>query len=131
MRAGLSDQETGLSSPAPARRILGFEPAEARVLFGTSAIYALRMLGVYLAFPVLSKYAKDLPGSTELWVGLSLGAYGLTQAMFQIPMGILGDRAGRGRSLGLGLLIFAAGSAICAFARTAPLLVLGRLVQGA
>jgi MFS family permease len=130
MRVGLPDQESALAS-SPARRILGFEPGESRLLFGTSAIYALRMLGVYLAFPVLSRYAKDLPGSTELLVGLSLGAYGLTQALFQIPMGILGDRAGRGRSLALGLVVFAAGSGICAMARTAPLLVLGRLVQGA
>lgn len=101
------------------------------MLLGTSAIYALRMLGVYLAFPVLSHYAADLPGATKLLVGMSVGAYGLTQALFQIPLGALGDRIGRGRSLGLGLLIFGSGSAICAFAHTAPMLVLGRLVQGA
>jgi len=101
------------------------------VLLGTSAIYALRMLGVYLAFPVLSRYAKELPGSTTLLVGLSVGAYGLTQALFQIPFGTLGDRIGRGRALGLGLLVFGAGSGVCAIAHTAPILVLGRLVQGA
>jgi MFS family permease len=111
--------------------VLGFTAPEARVLLGTSAIYALRMLGVYLAFPVLSRYATDLPGSTAVLVGLSVGAYGLTQAIFQIPLGALGDRIGRGRALALGLLLFGAGSVICALSRTAPLLVLGRLVQGA
>jgi MFS family permease len=122
--------ETPPSPPARAGA-LGFTPEEARVLLGTSAIYALRMLGVYLAFPVLSRYAAELPGSTTLLVGMSVGAYGLTQALFQIPFGALGDRIGRGRALGLGLLIFGAGSAICAVAHTAPVLVVGRLVQGA
>jgi MFS family permease len=117
--------------PAPRTRGLGFTPEESRVLLGTSAIYALRMLGVYLAFPVLSRYAAELPGSTTLLVGLSVGAYGLTQAVFQIPFGALGDRIGRGRALGLGLLVFGAGSGVCALAHTAPILVLGRLVQGA
>jgi len=116
---------------SPARGVLGFTPEESRVLLGTSAIYALRMLGVYLAFPVLSRYAKELPGSTTLLVGLSVGAYGLTQALFQIPLGTLGDRIGRGRALALGLLIFAAGSGICALGHTAWWLVIGRLVQGA
>jgi MFS family permease len=117
--------------PTPGARGLGFTPQEARVLLGTSAIYALRMLGVYLAFPVLSRYAAELPGSTTLLVGLSVGAYGLTQALFQIPFGALGDRIGRGRALALGLLVFGIGSGVCALAHTAPVLVLGRLVQGA
>src|SRR5580765_8170575 len=116
---------------SPARGVLGFTAEESRVLLGTSAIYALRMLGVYLAFPVLSRYAKELPGSTTLLVGLSVGAYGLTQALFQIPLGTLGDRIGRGRALALGLLIFAVGSGICALGHTAWWLVIGRLVQGA
>jgi MFS family permease len=124
---------TSETPPPPSTRAggLGFTPEEARVLLGTSAIYALRMLGVYLAFPVLSRYAKELPGSTTLLVGMSVGAYGLTQALFQIPLGALGDRIGRGRALAIGLLIFGAGSAVCAFAHNAPVLVLGRLVQGA
>lgn len=118
-------------APRPRRFPGGFTLAEARVLYGTSAVYALRMLGVYLAFPVLSPYAKSLPDSTPLLVGLSVGAYGLTQAIFQIPIGNLGDRIGRGRALALGLLLFGAGSAVCALATNAPVLVLGRLVQGA
>lgn len=89
------------------------------------------MLGVYMAMPVLSHYAEDLPGATPMWIGLSVGAYGLTQALFQIPLAMLGDRIGRGRSLALGLAIFGLGSAVCARAATAPILVLGRLVQGA
>jgi MFS family permease len=117
------------SKPAP-REFAGFLPSEARLVFGSSAIYALRMLGVYMATPVLSPYAESLPGSTAMWVGLSLGAYGLTQAIFQIPFGVFGDRFGRRRVLFVGLAIFAVGSVVCARAATAPVLVLGRFIQG-
>jgi MFS family permease len=89
------------------------------------------MVGTYMALPVLSPYAAGLPGAAPLWVGLSVGAYGLTQALFQVPLGLLGDRYGRGKSLAAGLVLFGLGSWICARAGTAPVLVLGRLVQGA
>ena len=75
------------------RLFAGFHGHEARIIFGTSGVYASRMLGVYMATPVLSPYTASLPGSTDIWIGLSLGAYGLTQAIFQIPFGILADEA--------------------------------------
>jgi MFS family permease len=111
-------------------RFAGFTGVEARLVFGAGAAYALRMLGTYMALPVLSPYAASLPGAAPLWTGLSVGAYGLTQAIFQIPMGLLGDRRGRGLVLALGLVVFGLGSWICAAAGSAPVLVLGRLVQG-
>ncbi len=114
----------------PARMIGGFTRSEARLIFGSSTAYALRMFGTYMALPVLSPYAALLPGATALLTGLSVGAYGLTQAIFQIPLGLAGDRFGRGRVLALGLVVFGAGSWICAIAASAPVLVLGRLVQG-
>lgn len=114
----------------PVKLLGGFLPSEARLVFGSSGIYSLRMLGVYMATPVLSPYAESLPGSTAIWVGLSLGAYGLTQAIFQIPFGLFGDRFGRRRTFFFGLAIFAVGSLVCALAGTAPVLVLGRFIQG-
>ena len=118
------------AKPPTTKRILGFTPGEIRLVWGASGIYALRMAGVYLATPVLSVYASGLPGSSPEWIGLSLGAYGVTQALFQIPFGHMGDRFGRRRSLMTALAVFAAGSAVCWLAPTAPLLVLGRFVQG-
>lgn len=117
-------------STAPTKIPGGFLPSEARLVFGSSGIYSLRMLGVYMATPVLSPYAESLPGSTAMWVGLSLGAYGLTQAIFQIPFGLFGDRFGRRRTFFFGLAIFALGSLVCALAETAPVLVMGRFIQG-
>ena len=105
-----------MSTPAtaspPARTLFGFTLDELRLVWGASGIYALRMAGVYLATPVLSVYAAGLPGSSPEWIGLSLGAYGVTQAIFQIPFGHFGDRFGRRRSLLVALGVFAAGSAV-------------------
>ena len=72
-----------------------FTKDEIRVVAGTSGIYALRMLGLYMALPVMSTWAATLPGSTPFLVGMALGAYGLTQAIFQVPAGWLGDVLGR------------------------------------
>lgn len=119
------------AGPAAAPNLFGFTASEARIVFGTSAVYALRMLGVYMAMPVLSPHAAALPGATPIWVGLSLGAYGLTQAIFQVPIGSFADRYGRGRALALGLFLFGFGAFVCARASTAPMLALGRLLQGA
>jgi len=68
---------------------------ELTVVLGASGVYALRMLGLYMALPVMSTWAAGLPGATPFLVGLALGAYGLTQAIFQVPAGLLGDVRGR------------------------------------
>jgi len=107
-----------------------FTRDELRVVLGTSAVYALRMVGLYMALPLMATWASDLPGATPFLVGISLGAYGLTQAIFQVPFGILGDLRGRRIVVILSLLIFALGSAIVAAAGTILAVVAGRLVQG-
>ncbi len=103
---------------------------ERRTLHALSAIHASRVLGLYMVLPVLSPHAQRLHGATSLLIGLSLGAYGMTQAIFQIPFGALSDRIGRRRTINLGLLLFAAGSFLAAAARDARLLVLARGLQG-
>lgn len=94
------------------------------------AIYSLRILGLYMVLPVLSPYASSLSGATSLLIGLAIGAYGLTQAFLQLPFGYLSDRLGRKAAISTGLLLFAAGSFICAMADSVVLLVVGRLLQG-
>jgi MFS family permease len=103
---------------------------ELTVVLGASGVYALRMLGLYMALPIMSTWAAGLPGATPFLVGLALGAYGLTQAIFQVPAGLLGDVRGR-RVVILGsLVIFAIGCGIVAFAPSIHFVILGRLVQG-
>ncbi len=106
-------------------------PSERRVTGTLSAIYILRMLGLFLLLPVLALYAETLPGATPLTVGLALGMYGLTQAVFGIPFGSASDRYGRKPVITVGLLLFAAGSVLAAAAHSAPAIVAGRALQGA
>jgi MFS family permease len=68
---------------------------ERRAITGLAGLYATRMLGLFMVLPVLALYADDLAGATPLLVGLALGVYGLTQAVLQIPFGLLSDRLGR------------------------------------
>jgi MFS family permease len=113
----------------PAR--LRMEPAERRSLGGLAAIYAARMLGLFLLLPVLALYAGGLPGATPLLVGLAMGAYGLTQACLQIPFGALSDRVGRRPMILVGLVLYALGSVLGALASGIWGVVVGRMVQGA
>jgi MFS family permease len=107
-----------------------FTRDEIRVVAGTSGIYALRMLGLYMALPVMSTWAATLPGATPFLVGMAIGAYGLTQAVFQVPAGWLGDVLGRRFVIIASLLVFALGCAVVATGDTIAHVVAGRLLQG-
>lgn len=107
-------------------------PPERRATTTLALVYALRMLGMFMVIPVLAIYVKQLPGGgTPLQIGMAIGIYGLLQACLQIPLGMLSDRIGRMPVIVFGLLVFAAGSIVAGLAHTAPLLILGRALQGA
>ena len=106
-------------------------PAERRAASGLAAIYAARMLGLFMILPVFALHAGDLAGATPVLIGIAIGAYGLTQALLQIPFGMLSDRLGRKRVISVGLLIFAAGSVVAALADSIVWMILGRALQGA
>jgi MFS family permease len=84
-----------------------------------------------MVIPVLAIAAVEYPDYSPLLVGLAIGGYGLTQAVLQIPMGILSDKWGRKPVIYLGLSFFAVGSIIAATADTMTMLTLGRVLQGA
>jgi MFS family permease len=104
---------------------------EIRVVVALAAIYMTRMLGLFLLLPVLAIYASALPGGTPALVGLAMGAYGLTNALLQIPFGRWSDRYGRRPIIFAGLGIFCVGSVVGAFAHSLPMLILARAIQGA
>jgi MFS family permease len=106
------------------------QPAERRAVAVLAAIYAVRLLGLFLLLPVLALHAGALPGGTPLLAGLAVGAYGLTQAVMQIPFGVWSDRRGRKPLIVVGLLLHVAGSALGALASSAGALVAARVVQG-
>ncbi len=103
---------------------------EKRAAFGLAGIYGLRMLGLFLILPVFALYAEELPEATPLLIGLAVGIYGLTQALLQIPFGLLSDRIGRKPVIVGGLVLFALGSVIAASADEIVWVIVGRAVQG-
>ena len=96
-----------------------------------AAIYATRMLGMFLMLPVLALYARGLPDYSPVLLGLAMGAYGLTQALLQLPFGRWSDRLGRKPVITIGLGFYALGSLIGIFAHSVALIFLARCVQGA
>lgn len=96
-----------------------------------SLIMATRMMGLFMIFPIFSVYANNYTSVTPLLIGAAIGAYGLTQAFFQIPFGYLSDKYGRKPLLILGLIIFFIGSVVAATADDIFQVVIGRALQGA
>ena len=105
---------------------------ELRASIGLASIYGLRMLGMFIILPVFAVYAANLPGGQDhALIGLALGAYGLTQALLQLPFGMLSDRFGRKRVIYAGLVLFAIGSFWAATATDLYMIIIGRSIQGA
>ncbi len=107
-------------------------PQELRATGSLASIYGLRMFGMFSILPIFAVYAANLPEKpSSLMIGIALGAYGLTQALFQLPFGIASDKFGRKPLIYFGLLLFALGSLTAAFSTTIEGIILGRIIQGA
>ena len=107
------------------------QATERRSVGVISLIAMIRMFGLFALLPVLSLYAADLRDATPLLIGLAVGAYGLTQAGLQIPLGALSDRIGRLPVIVGGLAVFAIGSIVAALSDSIHGVIAGRLLQGA
>lgn len=103
---------------------------EMRATWGLGAVFSLRMLGMFMVLPVLTTYGMALQGASESLIGLAIGIYGLAQAIFQVPFGLLSDRIGRKPLIVGGLLLFVLGSVIAADTQSIWGIILGRALQG-
>jgi MFS family permease len=103
---------------------------EKRAALTLSSVFALRMLGLFMLLPVFSLVGQSLEGYTPALIGLAIGAYGLTQAFFQIPFGWMSDRFGRKPIILLGLTLFILGSVVAALSDSIYGVIFGRLLQG-
>jgi predicted MFS family arabinose efflux permease len=96
-----------------------------------SLIVGLRFFGLFVVLPVLSVYALEMEGATSFLAGLVVGGYALAQVLLQVPFGLMSDKIGRKKTLLFGLLIFIAGSILCALSDNIYMLLIGRFLQGA
>ncbi len=103
---------------------------EKQAVTSLSLIMALRMIGLFMVVPIFALYAKQLTGATPFLIGMALGVYGITQALLQIPFGLLSDHLGRRPILAIGLLLFALGSGIAALSSSIYGVIFGRALQG-
>lgn len=103
---------------------------EKRTAFSLAAVFAVRMLGLFMILPILPLFAHELSNATPFLVGLTIGIYGLTQALLQIPLGMLSDKIGRKPVIIGGLLVFTIGSVIAALNDNIYIIILARAIQG-
>ncbi|HTD91286.1 MAG TPA: MFS transporter, partial [Burkholderiales bacterium] len=105
---------------------------EIRASLALASVFGLRLFGMFVILPVFTIYAETLPGGHNLTlVGVAIGAYGLTQAILQIPFGWWSDRIGRKPVIYMGLVLFAVGSFVAAAAPNIYIVIVGRVLQGA
>ena len=103
---------------------------ELRAATSLAAVFSVRLLGLFMIYPVFGAYARDLSGATAYKIGLALGIYGLSQGLLQIPFGVLSDKIGRKTIIVLGLTLFGIGSAVAAISNSIDGMIVGRLLQG-
>lgn len=103
---------------------------EKKATLGLSLVFAFRMLGMFMVLPVMTIYGQNLEQATPALIGLAIGAYGYTQALLQIPLGIVSDRIGRMPIIFAGLLVFVFGSIVAACADSIWGVIIGRILQG-
>jgi len=103
---------------------------EKKTILSLSAILSLRMIGLFMALPLFSLYMMQEKNASPELAGLAMGIYGLTQGIFQIPLGASSDYFGRKKIISLGLLLFIAGSCLIALAPSITLVIIGRALQG-
>lgn len=104
---------------------------ERKSVLSLASIFSLRMLGLFMILPIFSLYAVHFKYANPFLIGLALGAYGLTSALFQAPLGLASDHFGRKKIIILGLIIFALGSIVAGLSHTIYGVIIGRALQGA
>ncbi|MBC3798402.1 MFS transporter [Acetobacterium tundrae] len=95
-----------------------------------SLALAFRQMSMTIVMPFISTYCKSLIGYTSVLAGLAVGIFGLTQAIFQIPFGMLSDRYGNKRMMLIGLTLVVVGLVLAYLTNNIGLLIFARALQG-
>lgn len=100
--------------------------AKLLVLFVTAFV---DMVGLAMIVPLLPYYATEF-GASATTVGILISAFSVAQLAVAPVWGRFSDRYGRRPAILAGLLVTAAAYVLFAFARSVPVLLATRLIQG-
>lgn len=95
-----------------------------------SLALGIRQMSMTLVMPFISTYSKTLAYNTSFLAGVALGAFGIAQAIFQIPYGRLSDKIGNKPVVLIGLTQVVIGLLVAYFARNIYVLIFARFLQG-
>lgn len=95
-----------------------------------SLAVSIRQTAMTMVMPFISIYAKSLSHYTPALAAISLGIFGLAQAIFQIPFGILSDKFGEKKIVLIGLFLVIAGLILAGVTSNIYLLITARTLQG-
>lgn len=124
-------QLTSGTVPTKKRQRVQFTSQERKSSMLLALLFSTRMLGLFLLTPIFAVAAQSLSGGNDaMKIGLALGAYGLTQAVMQIPLGIASDKWGRRPVIMAGMVLFILGGVVSALATSVDGVTLGRVIQG-
>ncbi|SHJ63282.1 Predicted arabinose efflux permease, MFS family [Clostridium cavendishii DSM 21758] len=107
-----------------------FTKKEKKFLIAMGLVMGFRELSMTMLNPFITIYAATLKWDTPFLCGLSLGIYGLTNALFQIPYGSLSDRIGRKPVILIGLIQLSVGLFLAGLAKNIYILIFARALQG-
>jgi len=96
------------------------------VVFATVLLSGISLSSITVMFPELRRAFPATPAADLSWIA---SVFTIVSAATVLPAAALADRYGRGRTLKVGLILFAAGLAIAGAAPNPPLIVGGRAVQ--
>src|SRR5687767_10819593 len=92
-----------------------------------ASISMLRMFGFFLLMPILSYISSTMQYSSPLNIGIALGVYGLVQAFFYFPLGVISDKIGRKPVIYFGLILLLLGSLIAANTNNIYIIIIARI----